>query len=310
MVSAVSLCTLLPQRMACPPEDWWLYACRGYEYAEVGLPVCVLGLAVNESGTATRGVSVSTMSAIGPRGCRCRGHFLPRWAWPPKRRAGWMPVLDMLKVGLAPCDLNTAMAQAEIGETLSVRFVVYGDAWPPKAVGAPRPTTAHPTTPPPRAPANATADCGNPTLRLSCGLQKPHGAWPRPQIALSASHVTHIFQQSSPAAPTHPAQHQDQHPQHHDPRSQPQAPRHSISGRSPRHPQQQTHKHPSNRTRAPHQHTQQLVTSIPASSHSRSTTSTLAAASPSIPAPEPSAAGNRVPPSTYWTTARDGKTLT
>eukprot|EP00798_Chlamydomonas_sp_ICE-L_P013913 gene13913-19842_t len=56
--------------LACPPDSCWLYGCRGYEYAEVGL---------------------------------------------------------------APCDLSTAIAQAEIGETLSVRFVVYGDGWPPEA---------------------------------------------------------------------------------------------------------------------------------------------------------------------------------
>eukprot|EP00798_Chlamydomonas_sp_ICE-L_P026430 gene26430-17531_t len=56
--------------LACPPDGCWLYGCRGYEYAEVGL---------------------------------------------------------------APCDLSTAIAQAEIGETLSVRFVVYGDGWPPVA---------------------------------------------------------------------------------------------------------------------------------------------------------------------------------
>eukprot|EP00798_Chlamydomonas_sp_ICE-L_P009221 gene9221-16365_t len=40
---------------------------------------------------------------------------------------------EYAKVGLAPCDLSTAIAQAEIGDTLNVHFVVYGDAWPPKA---------------------------------------------------------------------------------------------------------------------------------------------------------------------------------
>eukprot|EP00798_Chlamydomonas_sp_ICE-L_P025916 gene25916-11592_t len=40
---------------------------------------------------------------------------------------------EYAKVGLAPCDLSTAMAKAEVGETLRMRFVVYGDAWPPEA---------------------------------------------------------------------------------------------------------------------------------------------------------------------------------
>eukprot|EP00798_Chlamydomonas_sp_ICE-L_P021539 gene21539-28531_t len=67
LLETVSLGTLV---LSCPPEDCWLYGCRGYEYAQVGL---------------------------------------------------------------APCEVDTAMAQAEVGDTLSVRFVVYGDAWPPEA---------------------------------------------------------------------------------------------------------------------------------------------------------------------------------
>eukprot|EP00798_Chlamydomonas_sp_ICE-L_P028316 gene28316-31428_t len=87
--------------LACPLEDCWLRECHGYEYAA-------------ETRTC---VGSNSVLACPPEDCWMRGCNGYEYA----------------KVGLAPCDLSTAMAKAEVGETLRVRFVVYGDAWPPEA---------------------------------------------------------------------------------------------------------------------------------------------------------------------------------